>query len=249
MKNRQINSIVKKLRNGHLAIECSFCEGSGAFPATATDNNPLDENEPCPVCHGKGVNIFHAKPADIIGCRYCDSSGRQLYEGVYFMGDICSVCNGTGVNILEPLAKYQISTLNEFMWTMVHPIIVSVAKSRFESEHYADSVEAALKEVNKRVKDAVKEKIGLEFDGASLMQKAFSTDNPILKLSDLSNESGKNIQKGYLQIFSGAMTGIRNPKAHENIVIDRNRAIHLLFFASLLMYKIDETVRSDRNSL
>jgi hypothetical protein len=43
-----------------------------------------------------------------------------------------------------------------------------------------------------------------------------------------------------MQIFAGAMTGIRNPKAHANIIIDSNRAIHFLFLASLLMYVIDE---------
>ena len=36
------------------------------------------------------------------------------------------------------------------------------------------------------------------------------------------------------------MTGIRNPNAHENLTIDEKRAIHLIFFASLLMFKIDE---------
>ena len=43
-----------------------------------------------------------------------------------------------------------------------------------------------------------------------------------------------------MEIFAGAMTGIRNPKAHSNIVLDENRAIHLLHLASLLMYKLDE---------
>jgi len=42
------------------------------------------------------------------------------------------------------------------------------------------------------------------------------------------------------RIARGAMTGIRNPKAHENITIDSRRAIHFLFLASLLMFKIDE---------
>ena len=36
------------------------------------------------------------------------------------------------------------------------------------------------------------------------------------------------------------MTGIRNPKAHSNITIDPLRAIHFLYLASLLMYRIDE---------
>ncbi len=43
-----------------------------------------------------------------------------------------------------------------------------------------------------------------------------------------------------MEIFAGTITGIRNPKAHDNIVIDEKRAIHLLYLASLLMYKLDE---------
>ena len=130
-------------------------------------------------------------------------------------------------------------TLNTF-WDLLHPKIVEVSKSRFETNHFADSVEAAFKEVNNIVKVIVKQKTSQEYDGADLMNKAFSLQNPIIVLDDLSTETGKNIQKGYMQIFSGAMTGIRNPKAHENITIDSQRAIHFLFLASLLMFKIDE---------
>ncbi len=41
-------------------------------------------------------------------------------------------------------------------------------------------------------------------------------------------------------MYAGAMIGIRNPKAHENMVIDKSGAIHRLTFASLLMFKLDE---------
>jgi hypothetical protein len=54
------------------------------------------------------------------------------------------------------------------------------------------------------------------------------------------SESGRNIQQGYMDIFAGAMTGIRNPKAHGNIQIDSKQAIHLLFLASLLLHKLDK---------
>jgi uncharacterized protein (TIGR02391 family) len=126
------------------------------------------------------------------------------------------------------------------IWSLLHPKIVEIAKSRFLSEHYADSVEAALKEVNSVVKTIVKERLNQELDGADLMNRAFSVNNPVISLDDPSTETGKNVQKGYMQIFAGAMTGIRNPKAHENIIIDETRAIHFLFLASLLMFKIDE---------
>jgi len=134
----------------------------------------------------------------------------------------------------------QRSDISNTFWDLLHPKIVEVSKSRFEAKHFADSVEAAFKEINSIVKVIAKEKTGQEYDGVDLMNKAFSLQNPIIVLDDLSTETGKNIQKGYMQIFSGAIAAIRNPKAHENITIDSNRAIHFLFLASLLMFKIDE---------
>jgi uncharacterized protein (TIGR02391 family) len=128
-------------------------------------------------------------------------------------------------------------------WSMIHEDIIKVAKDKFEDEYYADAVESALKEVNSRVKEIVKSKTGEELDGARLMNKAFSENNPIIVLNNLSDENGRNIQIGYMQIFAGAMTGIRNPKAHANITIGRERAIHFIFLASLLMYKLDEALR------
>lgn len=60
-------------------------------------------------------------------------------------------------------------------------------------------------------------------------------------LDDLNTNSGKDIQKGYMQIFAGTITDIRNPKAHDNITIDHRRAVHLLYLVSLLFYKLDES--------
>lgn len=127
-------------------------------------------------------------------------------------------------------------------WIDIHPKITSVAKSRFESNHYADAVESALKEVNSSVKDIVRRKTGDELDGAPLMRTAFSPRNPIIVLDDLSTESGRNIQQGYMEIFAGAIIGIRNPKAHDNIHITENRAKHFIYLASLLMQKIEERI-------
>jgi uncharacterized protein (TIGR02391 family) len=126
-------------------------------------------------------------------------------------------------------------------WNIIHKDIAKVAEDKFKNGHYADAVESAFKEINKYVKKIVKEKSGEEVDGADLMNEAFSVNNPIIVLDDLSSETGKNVQKGYMQIFSGAMTGVRNPCAHENITIEGKETIHLIFLASLLMYKIEKS--------
>jgi uncharacterized protein (TIGR02391 family) len=85
------------------------------------------------------------------------------------------------------------------------------------------------------VKRIVKGKSGNELDGAPLMKTAFSVKNPVITLDDLSTNDGQNIQQGYMEIFAGAMTGIRNPKAHGIVTIGPERAIHFIFLASLLM--------------
>lgn len=129
---------------------------------------------------------------------------------------------------------------SEDFWCRIHPSVVQVSRGRFEAGHYADAVEAAFKELNTKIKAYVLKASNQQFDGADLMNRAFSPNAPIVRLADLSTEDGKNIQKGYMQIFAGAMTGIRNPKAHSNVTIDASRAIHHLHLASLLHQIFDD---------
>lgn len=126
------------------------------------------------------------------------------------------------------------------IWDNMHPQIISVAKGRFNDGHYADAVEAAFKEINTRVKKIYRDRTSVEKDGSKLMQAAFSIQNPIIRLGDTSTETGTNIQQGYMEMFVGAMIGIRNPQAHNNLQISKNKAIRKLHFASMLMYKIDD---------
>ena len=78
------------------------------------------------------------------------------------------------------------------------------------------------------------------------MTIAFSANNPVLKFEPSSSYSDFDIQEGYMHMFAGAMQGIRNPKAHENDIIDRNDAIRKLAFASMLMYKLDTVVGENK---
>lgn len=125
---------------------------------------------------------------------------------------------------------------------LLHSEIIKVSKDKFMDGYYADAVESAFKEINSRVKKIFSQKKPGEKipDGANLMTRVFSADNPIIELDDLTNDSGRNVQLGYMQMLAGAMTGIRNPKAHANIIITREEALNSLFFASLLMDKIDK---------
>jgi uncharacterized protein (TIGR02391 family) len=125
-------------------------------------------------------------------------------------------------------------------WIEIHPLIRGISKEKFDRGFYADAVESAFKEVNNILKADYKLKSGKELDGASLMNTIFSVNNPVYVFDTMESDTGRNIQQGYMQIFAGAMTGIRNPKAHNNMMPDKNKTIHLLFIASFMTVKIEE---------
>jgi uncharacterized protein (TIGR02391 family) len=123
---------------------------------------------------------------------------------------------------------------------IIHPAILSVTVSKMQSGHYADAVESAFKELNKAVKVRVKSKLDKELDGVSLMQRVFSVENPLLLIEgNIDTQSKKDAQKGYMMMFVGAMSAIRNPIAHENVEISEEEAIRSLMLASMLMFKLD----------
>jgi uncharacterized protein (TIGR02391 family) len=126
------------------------------------------------------------------------------------------------------------------LWALLHARVTELARPRFEAGHYADAVEAVFKELNSEVKTIFRAATGEELDGVPLMRRAFAPSRPVITLDDLSTESGRNIQQGYLDLFAGSMAGIRNPKAHGNIEISAERASHHLMLASLLFHKLAE---------
>jgi uncharacterized protein (TIGR02391 family) len=128
--------------------------------------------------------------------------------------------------------------LNSF-WPLMNQAVAEEAMPRFNAGLYADAVEAALKVVSREVR----KKTGLTDDGAPLMLRAFSPNNPQLVFDDPMPGTKDSLQQGYMQIFAGTMTGVRNPKAHGLVDIDARRCIHFLFLASLLADKIEEAQR------
>ena len=132
------------------------------------------------------------------------------------------------------------TTLNHSYEEAWHPAVWRVAEVRMKSGLYADAVLSAFKEVNNAVKAKGQSRLNAELDGQKLMQRMFSPDNPVLMVEDnLDTQTNKDTQQGYMMMFTGAMSAIRNPKAHENMTISKDDAIRKLAFASMLMYKLE----------
>jgi len=134
-------------------------------------------------------------------------------------------------------------------WDELHPKVKQLAEERFNNGFYADAISMTLREVNSIIKAEVLRLSGTEYDGINLMRQAFSfqysdgnlqRNARILFVPDLTTESRRNIQDGYMNIFVGAMSAIRNPKAHENMNPDEIKTRHLLQLSSLLFIKLEE---------
>lgn len=211
------------------------------------------------VCrHGHMIYSSEGKPSrnncETCGSEYlykCDNCGETLPDAfrskVSFSSGkpisspkIPNHCRGCGSSFPWYIETGEELTVPFDFWEFLHPSVTGVAKGRFESGHYADSVEAALKALNLAVKGVFKNKTQRELDGVALMRQAFRPNDPVILLDDLSTETGRSIQQGYMDLYAGAIAGIRNPKAHDNLVIDEDRAIHHLFVTSLLFKKLEE---------
>ena len=117
-----------------------------------------------------------------------------------------------------------------------------ISRNLFANGHYSFAVLRAYNYLDK----LVKAKSGLtSTTGADLMRKAFRPESPIITLNNLISESEKNEQRGYMDIFAGAMTAIRNPRAHEpELEDDPEVALRLLVMASQLIYILNGSTLS-----
>ena len=127
--------------------------------------------------------------------------------------------------------------LSSVLLDLLHPVILESSYEQFRSGRYRDAVFNSIVAVF----DLIRRRSGVDKDGAQLIGEVFSLDTPKLIFSELDTESGKNDQKGFIQILQGAYLGIRNPKAHSLITdLDQAKAAQYLVFASLLARRISE---------
>ena len=153
-----------------------------------------------------------------------------------------------GLDFLVAKQKTQMnmSAPADEMWSYIHPMIHKSSKKLFEDGHYANAAEDAFIEINARVKNlfSIVNPGNKVPDGDAAMTTVFSTNNPLVEFCDRGTETGFNKQKGYMQMLAGAMSALRNPKAHSNNeILSAEEAYRRLATASMLMYAIDDAVK------
>lgn len=122
----------------------------------------------------------------------------------------------------------------------LHPSIERASGKLFRDGHYSNAIENAVKALNAlvRLNSGVDDK-----DGTSLMETVFNPGNPVLKFNGLTDLSDRDEQKGFMFMFSGAVVGLRNPRAHKIIEDDPEMALEFIAFISLLAKLADKAVK------
>lgn len=101
----------------------------------------------------------------------------------------------------------------------LHPWIWGGAKSLWQSGHYREAVEGAIRKLNAETQNKVGRRDVSETD---LFKQTFSLDPPKLgkarlrRMADDGSDTYKSVQRGAMTFAEGVFAGIRNPLTHES---------------------------------
>lgn len=143
----------------------------------------------------------------------------------------------------EPAAQIA-DGMAQFDALLTDPDLNATCRTLYRDGHHARAVEEAFKFLANHVKGRSGEAMR---DGQDLMLHVFNLENPVLRLNGLRRVSERDEQAGYRFMLAGAMTGIRNPRAHEHTLRDQaDVALEMLVMANHLMRVVRRSTRVRR---
>jgi uncharacterized protein (TIGR02391 family) len=134
--------------------------------------------------------------------------------------------------------------LAEYDRRIRNPELRAATRSRFESRHYADAVEAGVKALNERIRA----RTGRTEDGDALMTVVFSPGRPLLRLNALKSKADESAQRGHMQLCQGVVAAWRNPRAHALTDDNPGRCLMMLGMIEDLIETTNQAVRTRHRS-
>jgi uncharacterized protein (TIGR02391 family) len=120
------------------------------------------------------------------------------------------------------------------------PELRAATRSRFQSRHYADAVEAGVKALNERIRS----RTGRAEDGDPLITVVFSPGKPLLKINKLKSKADESAQRGHMLLCQGVIAAWRNPRAHALTDDDPGRCLMMLETIADLIETTNQAVRT-----
>ena len=121
------------------------------------------------------------------------------------------------------------SEINSELWASI--------KTNYNNESFSEAILDAMHFLT----ELIRNKTGLEGDGVALVNQAFGSKNPKIKINKLQTDSEKDVQKGVLEILIGMYTGIRNPRSHDRVDDSQGDADSIIYFINYLVLMIEKS--------
>lgn len=128
----------------------------------------------------------------------------------------------------------------KFQGRRLHPEVLKYCRAELMQDNYFHAVFEATKGLAQRIRDLS----GIQADGAVLVDRVFSIDQPVLAINSLRTETEKTEHKGFAALLKGCFAAVRNPLAHEPKILweGEDDAADYLALISLLHRKLDGCV-------
>ena len=110
-------------------------------------------------------------------------------------------------------------------------------QSTYESGNYSHAILDAMHHLS----NVLREKTGVDGDGASLVGQALGGDAPRLRINKLQTETEKNEQRGVENILRGMYQAVRNPRSHEQVEDRQSTADAVIYFIDYLLGIIEKS--------
>lgn len=121
----------------------------------------------------------------------------------------------------------------------VHEKIYEFCNTELINENYFHSVFEAVKSIF----EVIRKKSGLISDGNELIDRAFATNNPLIKINNLETETELSEHKGFANLLRGISGMFRNTTAHSPKIvweISETDALDILSTISLIHRKLEK---------
>ncbi len=198
-------------------------------------------------CANRIVDFIHAfiAPARFVGRNEeFEEHRRELNEILSFSGleygsdgQFRAVTAATTLDEAEKRAR---NIREKFRGRRLHAEVLKYCRAELMQENYFHAVF----EASKGLAQAIRDKSGVQLDGAALVDRVFSVDQPLLAFNTLRTETEKSEHKGFAALLKGCFAAVRNPLAHQPKILweGEDDAADYLSLISLLHRQLDDCV-------
>jgi uncharacterized protein (TIGR02391 family) len=119
----------------------------------------------------------------------------------------------------------------------VKPQLWSAISQPYEAADYSHAILSAMHYMS----ETLRERTGLDGDGAKLVDSALGGNPPRLRVNKFQTQTEKDVQTGLAQLLRGMYQAIRNPRAHGLVQDDQHTADAIVLFANYLVDLLDKS--------